>query len=630
MFFSRSLSNVRGASAVEYMVLVAMVLGAIAAAAGVYAPSIGAGAACEASRIATALGLGGGSPAACGGGEAARLSADARPMGAAAAQASPRGGLVCGPMGCTSGSGNCFAPGTLVSTEHGPRVIEQITEGDRVWARDEANGETALRQVVHVMRRQRQPLARIEIVSASGVEVIKVTAEHPFFVRGKGWTLAQALAPDDLLEAEHDAARVAAVASTSEIATVHNLEIEGFHTYFVGRAGALVHNQCAGRVRPPAPDFAPLGNGGGVAGIAPAVHQLWRDLAQIDGLSVRPANNAVATPFDFTAGWARTRTDFYGVVVTMPARVTPEAFLYEMQQDPHGVTGNDAGFHSWVTWDRPPTNPRPQGDVVDLAIYGDPGAIMYVGTVDGRPGSPLSFGVITVSNAKSGTHPVSGYRYWGLTPIPRQRVDAHDTGRPQQYVLWTSGIDSGNVAIGGRIGSWMQEGTWSAYLASVAREVQRRGGTSSPELIYGTTAQYDSLRPNNTDIMIAPTLQTWRYPATGTSVPRSEDPRYQGSSRATGPSMSTQEREIRRYANSCTSDRRYCSGALGAEARRILDGPAPDFSALRLPPQEGLPPLVLGAPVEMAEAERRLIAQRGRQFYADHGAAPGSCGNCHR
>lgn len=32
------------------------------------------------------------------------------------------------------------------------------------------------------------------------------------------------------------------------------------------------------------------------------------------------------------------------------------------------------------------------------------------------------------------------------------------------------------------------------------------------------------------------------------------------------------EREIRKYANSCTSDRRHCPGPIGEEARRILDG----------------------------------------------------------
>jgi hypothetical protein len=53
---------------------------------------------------------------------------------------------------------------------------------------------------------------------------------------------------------------------------------------------------------------------------------------------------------------------------------------------------------------------------------------------------------------------------------------------------------------------------------------------------------------------------------------------------AVDPLAAVREREIRRYANSCTSDRRNCPGPVGDEARRILDG-GPGFDLRLLDPK---------------------------------------------
>jgi hypothetical protein len=65
--------------------------------------------------------------------------------------------------------------------------------------------------------------------------VIGTTHEHPFFVRGRGWTKAQELrVGDDVRLLGPGWATVEAVTDTGRLATVYNLEIEDDHTYFVG------------------------------------------------------------------------------------------------------------------------------------------------------------------------------------------------------------------------------------------------------------------------------------------------------------------------------------------------------------------------------------------------------------
>ena len=64
---------------------------------------------------------------------------------------------------------------------------------------------------------------------------LKTTVEHPFYVEGKGWLKAGALSSGDLLHS-HDGCLMAveSVVPTREVATVYNLRIAEYHTYYVG------------------------------------------------------------------------------------------------------------------------------------------------------------------------------------------------------------------------------------------------------------------------------------------------------------------------------------------------------------------------------------------------------------
>ncbi|MET9791336.1 polymorphic toxin-type HINT domain-containing protein [Streptomyces canus] len=135
----------------------------------------------------------------------------------------------------------CFPAGTKITTEHGTKPIEDIRTGDRVWAQDPETGERRLRTVAGVMERTADALVSVDI----GTETLRATTEHPFWVRGKGWTGAEALRPGDRLTTlDGKGARVESVTKKRGPVQVFNFEVEGDHTYFVGTSKVLVHNAC--------------------------------------------------------------------------------------------------------------------------------------------------------------------------------------------------------------------------------------------------------------------------------------------------------------------------------------------------------------------------------------------------
>lgn len=141
--------------------------------------------------------------------------------------------------------GVCFAPGTLVHAEGGPAPIETLRRGDRVWSRDDRTGEEGYRPVVRTFVTPDQPLLAVALEGERGaVETLEVTAPHPFRVAGRGWVAAGDLQAGDEIDGAGARLRVAGVEATGRSTTVYNLEIAEFHTYFVGRGAAWVHNDC--------------------------------------------------------------------------------------------------------------------------------------------------------------------------------------------------------------------------------------------------------------------------------------------------------------------------------------------------------------------------------------------------
>jgi hypothetical protein len=141
--------------------------------------------------------------------------------------------------GCGTGPA-CFTGDTAVTTATGPRRIQEIRTGDLVWARDEATGQQALQPVVRTMRRLVPALRVVDL----GLITIRTTDEHPFWVEGRGWTMAGELkAGDTLRTRKGELVPIVATTRREEPTVVYNLTVDGFHTFFVSEADVLVHNK---------------------------------------------------------------------------------------------------------------------------------------------------------------------------------------------------------------------------------------------------------------------------------------------------------------------------------------------------------------------------------------------------
>jgi RHS repeat-associated protein len=140
----------------------------------------------------------------------------------------------------------CFAKETSVAVKGGRVPIESLRKGDKVLAFNEKTNALEEKVVVRAFTIERADSFVVETEN----ERIHTTYEHPFFEKTKGWTAAGALSPGDRLMVFEGGQAEAVVVGTSRATgeiIVHNLEVEGLHTFLVGEDGVAVHNVSAGR-----------------------------------------------------------------------------------------------------------------------------------------------------------------------------------------------------------------------------------------------------------------------------------------------------------------------------------------------------------------------------------------------
>ncbi len=203
--------------------------------------------------------------------------------------------------------GACFAAGTLVHTKEGLVPIEQIKVGDWVLSKPENGGEQAYKRVLKTFAHEPTRVMDIRYALLDNVDLafpIVCTLNHPFWVVDEGWIASedlptstrisgskfelcdgtQAVIRDKIKIYVSDQpsvgwkpAHMGAVdeqgslwdyANRKLIASnvfaieavkyeemedpylklpVYNLEVEDFHTYYVGKHGVWVHNtNCGG------------------------------------------------------------------------------------------------------------------------------------------------------------------------------------------------------------------------------------------------------------------------------------------------------------------------------------------------------------------------------------------------
>jgi hypothetical protein len=132
---------------------------------------------------------------------------------------------------------SCFLAGTPVRTETGSRAIETIKLGDRVLAQDAETGELAYKVVLKTTVRPPTTMVRLTL----GEDQLVTTISHPFWVVGKGWTLARELKTGDLAHTLGGAVRIDQIEPVADD-KAYNLVVDEFNTYFVGVQGVLVHD----------------------------------------------------------------------------------------------------------------------------------------------------------------------------------------------------------------------------------------------------------------------------------------------------------------------------------------------------------------------------------------------------
>ena len=132
----------------------------------------------------------------------------------------------------------CFLAGTTVLTKDGDKDIVDVEVGDLVYAYDESTEQIALKEVVHVFKKERDHIYRIYF----GDQVIEATNDHPFFIGGK-WLEVEKLSNGDELTL-YSGKRVAidSIIFEKGVFTVYNFEVADFHTYYVSGEQVLVHN----------------------------------------------------------------------------------------------------------------------------------------------------------------------------------------------------------------------------------------------------------------------------------------------------------------------------------------------------------------------------------------------------
>jgi hypothetical protein len=137
----------------------------------------------------------------------------------------------------------CFVAGTSVATPDGAVAIEDLDVGDLVLSRDPDTGKQDYKQVLRRFVTPDRSVLSIHLRNAQAVDsTIEVTGEHPFWVTERGWVVARALHPGDLLSTSTSDVLEVVESAEGRRATVYNVEVADFHTYFAGDDGAWVHN----------------------------------------------------------------------------------------------------------------------------------------------------------------------------------------------------------------------------------------------------------------------------------------------------------------------------------------------------------------------------------------------------
>ncbi|GAA3883842.1 hypothetical protein GCM10022227_46580 [Streptomyces sedi] len=143
---------------------------------------------------------------------------------------------------------NSFVAGTHVLMADGTtRPIEELRIGDKVLATDPETGETSPRTVTaEITSTGTKHLTALTLATEEGPTTLTATDADPFWNQTtRAWTdAAELTVGTELTAPDGTTTTVTTLTRHTRASTVHNLTVEGLHTYYVlaGQTPVLVHN----------------------------------------------------------------------------------------------------------------------------------------------------------------------------------------------------------------------------------------------------------------------------------------------------------------------------------------------------------------------------------------------------
>ncbi len=136
-------------------------------------------------------------------------------------------------FGCAS-----FVAGTPIWTADGLAPVETIHAADRIISRDRASFDDGPHPVGKAFHRTAPGYYAV----VTEDEVLQVTAEHPFWVQGRGWAEVSELRAGDALATIDGDALVRLTIPVDSPTEVFNFSVPETASYFAGKRGIWAHN----------------------------------------------------------------------------------------------------------------------------------------------------------------------------------------------------------------------------------------------------------------------------------------------------------------------------------------------------------------------------------------------------
>ncbi len=130
-----------------------------------------------------------------------------------------------------------LARGTWVWTQLGKQPVEKVLPGDFVLAQGPQTGELAYKIVLAIANPQEITVTKIDLNGFA----LHAAPGHVIWTTGAGWQRVSKLSAGQSLHGAITENRIADVETAFDIES-YDLIVDGFHTFFVGEQGLLVHD----------------------------------------------------------------------------------------------------------------------------------------------------------------------------------------------------------------------------------------------------------------------------------------------------------------------------------------------------------------------------------------------------